>query len=48
MYSTILIRNCCEYIMLLLNMVQAVVREFIEADKNKKNSMYMNEKNIGK
>lgn len=41
-------RNYYEYIMLLLNMIQAVFREFIEVDKNKNNFMYMNEKDIGK
>lgn len=34
--------------MLLLNMIQAVFREFIEVDKNKENLVYMNEKIIGK
>jgi hypothetical protein len=48
MYSTVLMRNYYEYIMLLLNMIQAVFREFIEVDKNKNNFMYMNEKDIGK
>lgn len=41
-------RNYYEYIMLLLNMIQAVFREFIEVDKNKENLVYMNEKIIGK
>jgi hypothetical protein len=48
MYSTVLMRNYYEYIMLLLNMIQAVFREFIEVDKNKENLVYMNEKIIGK
>jgi hypothetical protein len=34
--------------MLLLSMIQAVFRKFIEVDKNKENLVYMNEKIIGK